>query len=179
MGEKVDKNINIKLGGMTCANCALKIENKLKNLEGVNRAVVNFANEEATVDFDATKTGYNSFNEAIRDLGYKASLAKIDIKIIDEVSKDKFERFISSVSEIEGIHNVRGNYKASKLFIEFNELELDEYRVYSKIKKLGYQIEKSAGAVDKEIEAHKKEMKYRKRILIISLIFSLIITPIS
>ncbi len=179
MGEKVDKNINIKLGGMTCANCALKIENKLKNLEGVNSAVVNFANEEATVDFDATKTGYNTFNEAIRDLGYKASLAKIDIKIIDEVSKDKFERFISSVSEIEGIHNVRGNYKASKLFIEFNELELDEYRVYSKIKQIGYQIEKSAGAVDKEIEAHKKEMKYRKRILIISLIFSLIITPIS
>ncbi len=103
MGEKVDKNINIKLGGMTCANCALKIENKLKNLEGVNSAVVNFANEEATVDFDATKTGYNTFNEAIRDLGYKASLAKIDIKIIDEVSKDKFERFISSVREIEGM----------------------------------------------------------------------------
>ncbi|GAG82008.1 unnamed protein product [marine sediment metagenome] len=37
---------------MTCANCALKIETKLNNLEGVNTAVVNFANEEATVDYD-------------------------------------------------------------------------------------------------------------------------------
>jgi Cu+-exporting ATPase len=44
------ENVNIKLGGMTCANCALKIETKLGTLQGVNTAVVNFANEEATVE---------------------------------------------------------------------------------------------------------------------------------
>jgi len=179
MGEKAEENINIKLGGMTCANCALKIENKLKNLDGVNSAVVNFANEEATVDYNPNMTGYNLFNEAIHDLGYKASLAKIDIKVIDELSNDKFESLLNRVKEIKGIHNVRGNYKASKIFIEFNELAIDENGVYSKIKQIGYKIEISAGTVDKEIEAHKKEMKYRKRILTISIIFTLIITPIS
>ena len=66
-----------------------------------------------------------------------------------------------------------------KLFIEFNELEIDENKVYSSIKKLGYNIEKSAGVLDKDIESHKKEMRYRLRILTTSLIFTFIITPIS
>jgi len=164
---------------MTCASCAYKIETKLKGLSGVNSSVVNFANEEATVEYNPSVTNYGDFNKAIRDLGYKSTLAKIDIKIIDSLSEIEFNSFVSRAKEIEGIYEVRGNYKASKLFIEFNELEISENEVYSQIKKLGYSIEKSAGVMDKEIEKHKKEMKYRLRILGISLIFTLIITPIS
>ena len=164
---------------MTCASCALKIETKLKGLDGVNTSVVNFANEEATVEYNPTTTNYGVFNSAIRDLGYKASLAKIDIKVIDELLESEFNDLVENVKQIEGIHEVRGNYKASKLFIEFNELLTEENKIYVAIKKYGYSIEKSAGAMDKEIERHKKEMKYRVRILTISIIFMLIITPIS
>jgi Cu+-exporting ATPase len=178
MVEQVE-DINIKLGGMTCASCALKIENKLKNLEGVDSAAVNFANEEATVKFDPSTTSYNNFSNAIRDLGYKASLSKIDIEVIDKLSEDKFKQLESTIIDIDGIYSVRGNYKASKFFIEFNDLAIDENQVYVKIKKLGVNIEKAAGAADKEIEAHKKEMKYRFRIFAISMIFSFIITPIA
>ncbi len=173
------ENVNIKLGGMTCANCALKIENKLSSLDGVKNAVVNFANEEATVKYDPNITNFNNFKEAIRDLGYKASLAKIDIRVVDKLSENEFEIFINSIKEVEGIHDIRGNYKASKMFIEFNELVIDENQVYSKVKQLDYNIEKSAGAMDMEIIKHKKEMRYRLRIMAISLIFSLIIAPIS
>ena len=105
------ENVNIKLGGMTCANCALKIENKLNDLAGVNSAVVNFANEEANVEYDPNSTGFNNFKEAIRDLGYKASLAKIDLKVVDELSEDLFEKFVNQIKEIEGIYEIRENFK--------------------------------------------------------------------
>jgi copper chaperone CopZ len=164
---------------MTCASCALKIETKLKNLDGVDSSVVNFANEEATVEYDSVKTGYDKFNKAIRDLGYKATLAKIDIKIVEKLSEEDFNSLVKEVNTIDGIYEVRGNFTALKLFIEFNELQIDENKVYSKIKQLGYNIEKAAGAIDKEIEKHKNEMRYRLRILITSLIFTFIITPIS
>ncbi|MFX0105793.1 MAG: heavy metal translocating P-type ATPase, partial [Candidatus Hodarchaeota archaeon] len=177
--SETKENVNIKLGGMTCANCALKIETKLKGLDGVNTAVVNFANEEATIEYDPTTTDFSDFKEAIRDLGYKASLAKIDLKILDVLSENQFENLISRIKEIEGIYDIRGNFKASKMFIEFNELVIDENGVYSKIKQLGYNIEKSAGALDMEIIKHKKEMRYRLHIMLISLVFSLVITPIS
>ncbi len=179
MEDQAKEKIKIKLGGMTCASCAFKIEKKLKNLDGVSSSVVNFANEEATVEFNPEETGYVTFNKAIRDLGYKASLAKIDIKVVDDLTKKEFENFVRQVKEIEGIYDVRGNFNASKLFIEFNELQIGENRLYSKVKQFGYKIELSAGAMDKEIEQHKKEMRYRLRILVASLIFMFIITPIS
>ena len=173
------EKVKIKLGGMTCASCALKIETKLKNLDGVSSSVVNFANEEATVEYDSSKTNYSEFNKTIRDLGYKASLAKIDIKVLESLDKNHFIVFVNKVKEVNGIFDVRGNLNANKLFIEFNELEADESKIYTEIKKLGYNIEKSAGAIDKEIEKHKKELNYRLKILFTSLAFTFIITPIS
>ena len=62
--SETKENINIKLGGMTCANCALKIETKLSTLNGVKIAVVNFANEEATVEYDPNTTNFSDFKEA-------------------------------------------------------------------------------------------------------------------
>ncbi len=173
------EKVKIKLSGMTCASCALKIETKLKNLSGVSSSVVNFANEEATVEYDSRITGYDDFNKAIRNLGYKSTLAKIDIKVISLLSEEDFNNLVNSIKNIDGVNDVRGNYNAKKLFLEFNELQIDESKIYSNINKLGYKIEKAAGVIDKEIEKHKKEMRYRLRILTISLIFTFIITPIS
>ncbi|MFX0046740.1 MAG: heavy metal translocating P-type ATPase [Candidatus Hermodarchaeota archaeon] len=179
MESKAEEKIKIKLSGMTCASCALKIETKLKNLNGVSSSVVNFANEEATVEYDSSKISYNDFNKAVKDLGYKASLAKIDYKLLDSISESEFNDLVNQVKNFEGIYEVRGNFNAGKLFIEFNELKLDESKIYSRFKQLGYKIEKAAGTLDKEIERHKKEMRYRLRILVISITFMVVITPIS
>ncbi len=176
--ESTEK-VKIKLSGMTCANCAYKIETKLKGLEGVSNSVVNFANEEATVEFDSTKTNYNQFNKAIHDLGYKSSLAKIDLRVIDILSEDEFNDLPNKIKAIQGIYDVRANFNASKLFIEFNDLEIDESKIFSNIKRLGINIEKAAGVIDKEIEQNKRELRYRLRIFLISLAFTLVIAPIS
>ena len=66
MDSEAKEKVNIKLGGMTCASCALKIENKLKSLVGVGSSTVNFANEEATVELKVGTANYfkdiESFN---------------------------------------------------------------------------------------------------------------------
>ncbi len=179
MEKQTNEDINIKLGGMTCANCALKIENKLKGLDGVNHAIVNFASEEATVEYDSKKTGYDIFNNAIHDLGYKASLAKMDIRVVDIISKEDFNTLMSKINGIDGIHYVRGNFDASKYFLEFNELKLGENQIFTQIKKFGYNIEKTAGAIDKEIEQQKKDLKNKLNVFIISIIFAAFIAPIN
>jgi len=43
--------IQLDIGGMTCASCAARIEKKLNRMEGVN-ATVNYATEKAKVSFD-------------------------------------------------------------------------------------------------------------------------------
>ena len=46
------REITLAIGGMSCASCAARVEKKLNQVDGV-AATVNFATEQATVDFPA------------------------------------------------------------------------------------------------------------------------------
>jgi len=58
---------------MTCASCATRIERKLNKLEGV-QAAVNYATEEATVDYDPRRIGVDDLIGAVEAAGYGAAL---------------------------------------------------------------------------------------------------------
>ncbi|KJR47988.1 Lead, cadmium, zinc and mercury transporting ATPase [Desulfosporosinus sp. I2] len=59
-----------KVGGMTCANCALAIEKKLKGTQGIQNATVNLASEMVTVEFDPGVVTMNEIYAQVRDAGY-------------------------------------------------------------------------------------------------------------
>ncbi|MDR3601554.1 MAG: heavy metal translocating P-type ATPase [Desulfosporosinus sp.] len=59
-----------KVEGMTCANCALTIEKKLKATPGVQSAAVNFASETVTVEFDSNAVTMKEIFVQVRDAGY-------------------------------------------------------------------------------------------------------------
>ncbi|WP_407310177.1 heavy metal translocating P-type ATPase [Desulfosporosinus sp. SB140] len=67
-----------KVGGMTCANCALAIEKKLKGTAGVQNAAVNFATETVTVDFDPSVVTLREIFEQVRDAGYTPHESKTE-----------------------------------------------------------------------------------------------------
>lgn len=53
--------------------CAFKVENRLKSIYGVNKVSINLAKVEASVDYDPNVTGFNTFQTAIQQIGYRAS----------------------------------------------------------------------------------------------------------
>ncbi len=75
MPETNNKEQSFDLSGMHCASCALVIENKLKQTPGVQSAVVNFATEQAQVDYDCQKCSEEQIVEAVKQAGYKAEPA--------------------------------------------------------------------------------------------------------
>lgn len=64
------KRITIRIGGMGCAACALKIEDSLKKLEGVYDAVVNLVEGRVSVEYDPETVGLPSMEAAIEEAGY-------------------------------------------------------------------------------------------------------------
>lgn len=52
MRKKNFKKTELKISGMTCANCATTIEKSLSHLGGVSKAQVNLGTETATVEYD-------------------------------------------------------------------------------------------------------------------------------
>jgi len=56
--------------GMSCANCAARIEKSLALREGVQNAVVNFAMAELTITFDPAAVSPKQITKYVEDLGY-------------------------------------------------------------------------------------------------------------
>jgi Cu+-exporting ATPase len=68
----VESTVKLGLVGMTCANCAQKIERKLKSLPGVVEATVNFGTETALVRYIPGVIDVAAMKKAVIDLGYEA-----------------------------------------------------------------------------------------------------------
>ncbi len=63
--------LQVPVVGMTCAACAARIQKVLQGLDGVRGAVVDFATEQATVDYDTGRVDPGAIAAAIGRAGFK------------------------------------------------------------------------------------------------------------
>jgi len=74
----------IEIKGMHCKSCEEKIEKRLLQLKGVNKAKVSLVDEKAYVSFDPTQINLDTIKKEIESLGYKvgtdSAITKSSIK---------------------------------------------------------------------------------------------------
>src|SRR5215469_15711729 len=70
--DRAERSVELTIGGMTCASCAVRIEKKLNKLEGV-AATVNFATGKARVSAPDTVTP-GDLVSVVEQAGYTAAL---------------------------------------------------------------------------------------------------------
>ena len=75
------KNVTLPVTGMTCVNCAMNIERNVKKLDGVQEANVNFAAEQATVEYDPDRLQVKDLVGKIRDVGYGVASASVEFPV--------------------------------------------------------------------------------------------------
>ena len=63
------KETIIKVQGMACEGCENRIQNALKNMEGIEKVVAN--HKEGTVTVIANESQIDSIKEKIEDLGFE------------------------------------------------------------------------------------------------------------
>ncbi|AKJ38435.1 heavy-metal-associated domain-containing protein [Methanosarcina barkeri] len=61
----------IKVEGMTCMHCQLRVKKAVEAVEGVQRADVNLQTKQVTVDFEEGKENLEKVKAAIRENGYE------------------------------------------------------------------------------------------------------------
>jgi Cu+-exporting ATPase len=67
------ESITLRISGMSCASCVNKVEKTLSNTEGVLSASVNFAAEQATIEYLPEIVSLIDIEGTIKDLGYETS----------------------------------------------------------------------------------------------------------
>ena len=91
---------NLNIGGMTCAACVGHVENALKEVDGVVSVNVNLASEKAAVEYVPGMASFQSFRDAVDDVGYVVEGMAGD----EYGEKDELER-LARVKEIRTLRN--------------------------------------------------------------------------
>jgi Cu+-exporting ATPase len=89
------KEISIKITGMTCASCAVTIENALKDLDGVKAASVNFATEKAAVEYYSEQTSILDLRKAVEDAGYGVESEEEIDRSVEEMKKARIRMLVA------------------------------------------------------------------------------------
>jgi Cu+-exporting ATPase len=168
----------LKISGMSCAACALRIEKGLGKLSGVKQATVNFATEKATVQYDDEQISRQAFEETVNKLGYQVvkennSENKVTLKISGMSCAACAAKIERKLGKQEGVTKAAVNLATEKATIEFDSAKIKVSNLIEVITGLGYGAEREQEiSQDREKEQREKEIKRLRRELIIAAILS-------
>ena len=98
--EIENRNVDLKIEGMSCAACAKAVERVVKKLDGVVAINVNIATDKASIEYNPLKIKLSEIKRVVENAGYKA-LDEEKNQFVDEdkIKKEKemkalFTKFI-------------------------------------------------------------------------------------
>jgi len=137
--EKIYREVTVvlELGGMTCSSCAVRIEKALSRIPGVTRVAVNFATEQAHVQFETSRVTPAELVRAVGNEGYKATLspwpgwrvqqppaapgagsAKVSLDIKGMHCASCVARIEQALKQVPGVHTASVNLATQKAVVE-------------------------------------------------------------
>ncbi len=174
----MDKKETLKISGMSCAACALRIEKGLSKVAGVKKATVNFATEKATVEYDPTQASNQAFEAVVEKLGYgiireKGPEGKVTLKISGMTCAACSARIEKKLNKLEGVTKAAVNLATEKASVEFDDQRIKITEIVAAVTGMGYGAEPEQElSGDREKEQREKEIKRLRTELIVSAVLS-------
>lgn len=166
------KEIAMRVSGMTCAACASRIEKGLKRMPGVTDANVNLATETSNVTFNPAETGAAAIQEKIEKLGYHVITEKAEFDIEGMTCAACANRIEKRLNKIEGVTNAPVNFALENVTIEYNSKETSVTDLKEAVEKLGYKLQPKGGEEREAAASKKKEERKQTARLIFSAVLS-------
>ncbi|XP_012573132.1 copper-transporting ATPase HMA4-like [Cicer arietinum] len=112
---------------MTCTSCSQSVEQTLQMVDGVKKAVVGLALEEAKVLFDPKLIHTNKIIEAVEDAGFGAELIiskndmnKVHLKLEGVESQEDLNVIVSSLNLSAGVNHVEMDLTEQKVTVSYD-----------------------------------------------------------
>ena len=86
IGPTTLTSCSFRVGGMTCTACQHRIENKLKNTEGIYTVSVHYETGITKLHYDASIINFSQIAAIIEDLGYKVEEEKSPVQAVVRVA---------------------------------------------------------------------------------------------
>ncbi len=173
----IDQKTSIVLiTGMTCVNCALRIETNLRDLHGIKDATVDFASEKLTVNFDPSNLSEKDIVAQIKRIGYNVATGKLDLPVTglhDDTDALSLEKILAKQS---GVLSAEVAYGTDRALLEYIPGMTSVAELAGIIRTAGFDIIQAGeteAAEDVEAQVRAAELERHKLLLIIGLVFTL------
>ncbi|MGE5553109.1 MAG: heavy metal translocating P-type ATPase [Betaproteobacteria bacterium] len=167
----------LKISGMSCASCGVRIEKALQAVPGVEEASVNFAMERASVTYDPARVDVETLKKAVRDAGYeiRSDLAKVELKISGMSCASCAARIEKALAGLPGVSRAAVNFATDKATVEYDPTQVKITDLLRAVSETGYKAEELTGRVDtdREREEREREIRAQTRKFIFSAVLSL------
>ncbi|KAK7307850.1 hypothetical protein VNO77_41271 [Canavalia gladiata] len=126
MNDRSFQVCRVQIKGLTCTSCCSTVESALQAIQGVLKAQVALATEEAQVHYNPNVVTYNQILEAVINTGFEATLissseelSKIDLHVEGEVTDHSMELMKSSLGALPGVLGVDISSELNKITVSY------------------------------------------------------------
>ncbi len=169
--------LTIPIEGMRCAGCAGRIEKSLQGLAGMNEASVNFASEQASVDFDPDKLKAEAIARSIVQSGYRIPVSETKLRISGMTCASCAGRVEKALRAVSGVESVQVNV-ATEIAHVATRFGTNEQRLIAAVRGAGYDAERAATEIELRAEEDRKQSQAARRELVSLLIAAALTLPL-
>jgi len=152
MAEPEKKKAELKVTGMTCATCAVNIEESLSKIKDVTKAQVNFGTDTAHVEYDPAKVSLPDLEKAVKDAGYNVVNQEVTIKVGGMMCATCVETIEAALKPLPGVVSATVNLGTEKAYVTYNPSLTGTGDMKKAIEEAGYQYLGISGEVSEEAE---------------------------
>ncbi|MDZ7687406.1 MAG: heavy metal translocating P-type ATPase [Halobacteriales archaeon] len=152
--------------GMTCSNCAQTVEETVGALEGVENVSVNFASDEATVEYDDTVVSLTEIYDAVDEAGYESESETRTVQVLGMSCSTCVESVEDAVRELPDVVDVNASYASDEAVVTYNPAQTDIDAVYDAIEEAGYEAVRDEGEDEEGMTAAERELARQRRLVV-------------
>lgn len=157
------KKIILPIEGMTCASCVERNEKILRETGGVLTAEVNFATEQATVEFDQDQVSVSELADAIHGIGYKVITNRIELAIQGMSCASCVEHVQKAILGVDGVISAGVNLATERATVEFVPGAASRDDFVHAVESAGYKVLTSEEDEEEDdIEAKLRRREFRR-----------------
>jgi Cu+-exporting ATPase len=174
------KTLTVPVLGMTCANCVASVERNAKKVNTVADAVVNFASERLSINYDpAVSTAKEVLTDVIARVGragYSVPTDTVELPLLGMTCANCANTIQRRLNKVEGVLNAEVNYANERATVEFVPGVTSYSDLVAAVRKAGYDVVETAASAasdDAEAMARAAELRHQQIRLFVGVLFSL------
>ena len=134
------KQLNVPVLGMTCANCVTAVERNAKKVDGVNDAVVNFASEKLFLSYDPAVAEPQDIVDRIHRAGYEVPTSTIELPLVGMTCTNCAGNIERALGKVDGVLDATVNYASEKATVTFIVGVTNRADLSSAVRRAGYEV---------------------------------------